>query len=254
MFRMAIFLGALCIQLFFTACATGEIETLGEGIERITAQEPTSGEIQLQQEGIGPIEITPPTPGEAPSLPPATGGGSGNISSSGERSESNAPNEEPGMIQSKAPGGQVMEQELPAGVSWLIYQDQTFPFSLAYPDTYTILENDTLVEKSELNPIHQVRFLEKQLAEGDTSDLEIPNFTIEIYNLEEQSLESFLDKNFPQGQREQISLNNLNGLRVFFKNLIAPNQVYYLSDQGYVYRLIPMGEFSQEMLASFQIR
>lgn len=254
MFRRAIILGALCMQVFFTACAVGEMETLGEGITGITTQELTSGEIQLQQEGIGPIEITPPPPGEAPGLPPASAGGSGNISSSGERSESNAPSDQPGMIQSKAPGGQVLEQALPVGASWLIYQDQSFPFSLAYPDTYAILENDTLAEKTGLNPIHQVRFLDKQLAEGDTADLEIPNFTVEIYNLDEQSLESFLDKNFPQGQREQVTLNNVNGLRVFFNNLIAPNQFYYLSDRGYVYRLIPMGEFSQEMLASFQIR
>jgi hypothetical protein len=99
-----------------------------------------------------------------------------------------------------------------------------------------------------------VRFLDRQLAKASTADLEIPNFTIEIFDLENQSLESFLDAYFEQGERQTINLGNLKGIRIYFDQLIAPNEFYYFANQDLVFKLTPLGEYNQEMLDSFQIQ
>ncbi|MBY8999224.1 MAG: hypothetical protein KGD60_16070, partial [Candidatus Thorarchaeota archaeon] len=77
--------------------------------------------------------------------------------------------------------------------SWLTYQDQDFHFSIAYPDSYAILpaQNSSAAGGPEL--LHVLRFLDHQLASGDTAGLEIPNFTIEVFDLGSLSLEKFLE-------------------------------------------------------------
>jgi hypothetical protein len=46
---------------------------------------------------------------------------------------------------------------------------------------------------------------------------------------------------------------DLSGIRVYFKQLIAPNEFYYFSEHDYVYKLTPLGQYGQEMLQSFEI-
>ncbi|MBY8999225.1 MAG: hypothetical protein KGD60_16075, partial [Candidatus Thorarchaeota archaeon] len=86
-----------------------------------------------------------------------------------------------------------MEEDLQPAVSWLTYQDQDFHFSIAYPDTYTILpaQNSSAAGGPEL--LHVLRFLDHQLASGDTAEYEIPNFTIEVFDLGSLTLEKFLE-------------------------------------------------------------
>ena len=250
--RKVLFLIVFGILVLTTACAQGQLDTLIEdGTHQIIEQAAAEG-IQLQQEGVGPLEITPPPPGEGPSQAPSRGGDGGNISSRGERTSGAGADGEPGMVDSSAPQGLALEGEIQPAVSWLVYQDQDFPFSIAYPDRYTILPPQS---QSTENPslIHQVRFLDHQLAAGDTADLELPNFTIEIYALGDLSLETFLEQNSRFGNREPFKLGGRDGMRVFSNRLIAPNEFYYFPDRNYVYKLTPMGEFSQQMLESFQI-
>ena len=158
------------------------------------------------------------------------------------------------MVDSQAPGGLTLEEEHQPAVSWLTYQDQDFHFSIAYPDSYTILpaQNSSAAGGSKL--LHQLRFLDRQLASGDTADFEIPNFTIEVFDLGNLTLENFLDQHIETGNREPVSLGKLNGIRVSFDQLIAPNQFYYFADQSFVYKLTPLGEYGQQMLESFQIK
>ena len=157
------------------------------------------------------------------------------------------------MIESKSPSGLTLEGEISTAVNWLTYQDQAFRFSIDYPESYSILPEEDLSLGSEYGRLLNLRFLDRQLADGDTADLEIPNFRIEVYDLRNQSLESFLEENIDRGDREKIELGELIGIRVSFNQLIAPNEFYYFSGNGYVYKLTPMGLYSQEMLETFQI-
>jgi hypothetical protein len=241
------------VLVISTACASGQIETMIEDQANTISEQLSNEGIQLQQEGIGPLEITPLPPGEQHTAPPVQGDG-GNINSRGQISTSAAPGGEPGMSESKAPSGITLEGEVESVISWRIYQDQEYPFSIAYPAIYAILPAEIRSETGAPELLHQVRFLDRQLASGDTADLEIPNFRIEIYDLGNLSLETFLDENFDRGNREPFNQGGAIGIRVFFDQMIAPNEFYYFADQSFVYKLTPNGEYSQEMLASFQIQ
>jgi hypothetical protein len=252
MTRTTIFIIVLGMLILSTACVQQDMNPLEQSV-LTPAGEGGVDEVEVQQEGIGPLEITPdPSNADLP-LAPSAGQDDGNISSSGKRSASEAISGEPGQVDSVAPDGLALEQEANQPVSWLTYKDQDYSFSIDYPDTYTILpENEPLNEvNSEL--IHRVRFLDAQLAAGDTAEYEPPSFTIEIYPLGGQTLEAFIKKDKNRGEREAYMRGDLTGIRIYFKQLIAPNEFYYFSEHGYVYKLTPLGLYSQEMLHSFQI-
>jgi hypothetical protein len=242
------------VMVITTACSAGEIDTFIQDQTNTVGEFPTGEAIQLQQQGIGPLEITPPPPGESYNLAPASEGDGGNISSLGEQTTGSVQGGEAGKIESKAPGGLTVNGDLERAASWLTYNDQTSPFTINYPDTYTLLSAGTQSQPSGPRLLQQVRFLDRQLAQGSTADLEIPNFTIEIFDIENHSLETFLDTYFEQGVRQSFNLGSLKGIRVYFNQLIAPNEFYYFADQGLVFKLTPLGEYSQEMLDSFQIQ
>ena len=252
--RKIIIIVAFGMLILSTACAQQEIEKLINDANNVKIEQPAGEEIQLQQEGIGPLEITPPSPGEEPNFAPSAAGGGGNISSTGGRTTSEAGTGEQGMVESKAPSGLTLEQEISQTVNWLTYQDQTFRFSINYPEKLVILPENDPSAATQPEVIHQVRFLDQQLARGDTADLEIPDFTIEIYDLGNQTLEAFLEVNLEQGELERYKLGDLSGFRVYLNQMIAPNEFYYFADHGFVYKLTPLGMYGQEMLDSFQVQ
>lgn len=252
MTRMPIFIVAFGMLFLTTACVQQDINTLAQNA--ITpAGEQGMDEIELQQEGIGPLEITPDSSSANLPVEPAAGQDGGNISSSGKRSASESISGEPGQIGSVAPGGLTLEQDASQPASWHTYRDQAYSFSIDYPDTYTILPETEPLINADLELIHRVRFLDAQLAAGDTAEYEPPNFTIEIFTLGNQALEEIIDNDKNGGEREVYKLGNLTGFRVYFKQLIAPNEFYYLSEHGFVYKLTPLGLYGEEMLHSFEI-
>jgi len=251
--RRTLYIIVVGTLILSTACIQQDAELLTGDENKTEIEQPASEGIQLQQEGIGPLEITPPPPGDDHSLAPSTDGDGGNINSRGERTTGAVSDGEPGMIESKSPSGLTLEGAISAAVNWLTYQDQIYQFSIEYPESYTILPEKDLSPGSESGLLQDLRFLDRQLADGATADLEIPNFTIEVYDLGNHNLGTFLEENFDRGEREIIELGELSGIRVSFNQLIAPNEFYYFSDNGYVYKLTPMGLYSQEMLDTFQI-
>ncbi len=252
MTRMPIFIVAFGMLFLTTACVQQDITTLAQSA--ITpAGEQGINEIEIQQEGIGPLEITPDSSSAPLPVEPAAGQDGGNISSSGERSASESISGEPGQIDSVAPGGFTLEQDASQPGSWLTYRDQAHSFSIDYPDTYTILSETEPFNNADLELIHRVRFLDAQLAAGDTAEYEPPNFTVEIFTLGSQVLEELIDNDESGGEREVYTRGDLTGFRVYFKQLIAPNEFYYFSEHGYVYKLTPSGLYGEEMLHSFQI-
>lgn len=253
MARTPIFIVAFGICFLTTACIQQNITSLAQSVDTPTGKQGID-EIELQQEGIGPLVITPDSSSANLPIEPAAGQDGGNISSSGERSTSESLSGEPGQIDSVAAGGLTIEQDASPPVSWLTYRDQAYSFSIDYPDTYTILPETEPVNHADLEVIHRVRFLDAQLAAGDTAEYEPPNFTIEVYALGSQALGEFIDKDKRSGGREVYTQGELTGFRVYFKQLIAPNESYYFSEHGYVYKLTPLGLYTEKMLHSFQIK
>ena len=249
-FSSLIVLGTLILA---TACASGNLVAPDEG-SGAPASEEGGDEIQLLHEGIGPLEITPDPAGLENTITSSADQGGGNISPSGGESQSKTIGEESGQIDSFAPSELIADEGEIKPVDWLTYQDQSFLFSIDYPDTYTILPVDLGLEDKDPILIHRVRFQDKVLATGDTASFEIPKFTIEIFELDDQTLDAFLDNYAAGAEREVYTQGDLTGFRVFFNRLSAPNEFYYFSSHGYVYKLTPLGKYSDEMLHSFQIR
>jgi len=252
MTRTTIFIIVFGMLILSTACVQQDITTLAKSVITPAEEQGIDG-IDLQHEGIGPLEITPDSSNAKPKDSPSAGQDGGNISSSGERSAGEPVSGEPGQIDSVAPSGLTLEQDASQPVSWLTYRDQACSFSIDYPDTYTILPEPEPFNNADPDLAHRVRFLDAQLAAGDTAEFEPPNFTVEIYTLGDQTLEAFINNDENRGEREAYTFGDLSGFRILFKQLIAPNEFFYFSEHGYVYKLTPLGLYSQEMLHSFQI-
>jgi len=241
------------ILFLATACVQQDIDPLAQ-ISPTEKIEQGSNEIELQHEGIGPLEITPdPGGGENPSVSSADNM-EGNISSSGKRTTNDSASNEPGYVDSAAPSDSDLNQEESMTIAWLTYNDQVYAFSIEYPSIYTILpETEKSVDDAPAK-IHQIRFQDIQLATGETAEFELANFTIEVFELGDLSLEAFIAQNETDGNMEPYKVNNLKGFRVYYNQLIAPNEFYFFSANDYVYKLTPLGPYSQEMLQSFQIQ
>jgi hypothetical protein len=100
------------------------------------------------------------------------------------------------------------------------------------------------------------RFQDRQLAEGDTAALEQPQFTVEVFNYSAQApLESFINSLLPFANMtiEPYTLGKLNGLRASTNRILAPNEFYFFTGNGLVYKLTPLGPYSAEMLQSFAL-
>jgi hypothetical protein len=163
------------------------------------------------------------------------------------------PGQEPGSL----PEGESGEPPVGAdNVNWLTYADSEFRFSIKYPDIFVILDEPKQPEGNVPELIHRVRFQDKSLLGVDTAALEPPQFSIEVFsNSAGLSLQEWLQ------QREMIPTNSQvedfliagqPGLIVTRMELIAPGQFVFIEDKGLVFRLTPLGSYSEEMLRSFQ--
>lgn len=212
--------------LLATACVQQDIDPLAQ-ISPTQNNEQGGDGIELQYEGIGPLEITPDPGGGESANAPATENMEGNISSSGKRSSSDSNSAEPGYVDSVAPSSSRLNQEESMTIAWLTYNDQVYSFSVDYPSIYTILPEAANSLDNVPAKVHQVRFQDIQLATGETAEFELANFTIEVYELGDLSLEAFIAQNEPDGNIEAYQVNNLNGFRVDYNQLIAPNEFYF---------------------------
>jgi hypothetical protein len=137
----------------------------------------------------------------------------------------------------------------------LVYEDQQYKFSISYPDIYVILPEIELLNQVEPGLVHRVRFQDKQLASGDTADLEPAQFMIEVFEKSDTgTLEAFVESKAPSGsQREEVEINDLKGYRIVLQTLVAPNMFYYFTAGDYNYRLTPLGKYAPEMLETFKV-
>lgn len=250
---VTIFVGMLMVA----ACSPSDLQALeklsADQDTQIQAEQPSllNQGVQLLQQGIDPIEITPGVPISENALSEP----GGVISSSGEQIPGVvSSNEAAGEIGGAAAGGVVSTNPQIEPANWLTYTDPQYGYQINYPDTYSIL--NPIEKLTEINPslLSQVRFLETELANSQVANLEPPKFTVEVYaNPGRETLEAYLDVQARDGIREPYQLGNLSGIRVYFNTLMAPNNFYYFENGDFIYRLIPLGEYSEAMLQSFKL-
>ena len=240
----------LLSALLITACSPEELAALDEAENKPQVELQSGGGGQaatlLGQEG---------SPGNS-----QDGDGGDVVSSGGEQSAASQGSGQAGLMPStsgssgsSAPG----EAEQAKPINWLTYSDEPFKFSIQYPDSYVILpEVDLMSENVSPGLVQQVRFQTRQLAEADTAALELPQFTVEVFKFSGQTpLDGFIKSLLPFSNMtiEPYTYGNLTGLRASTNRSLAPNQFYFFAGNDVVYKLTPLGEYSTEMLQSFQI-
>lgn len=161
--------------------------------------------------------------------------------------DSNVP---PGTISVGGAPGLAVEPSAP--IQWLTYDDATFGFSIKYPDTYVIVDKANPRETPDIDLVQQIRFQDKTLANGDTADLEPPQFRIEILkNGAGETLDQWLKSHTITGTQAGVTIGGREGVAITLNTMMAPNQFYYLAYNDYIYRLTPLGVYGNEMLKSF---
>ena len=239
--------------LLATACTPGSIELLGTPVEGQGSEE-QAGQIDLLGQGEPAGQISSPggeVMSNTPSQPEDSGGV---ISSSGEQGGGVVGSDQAGVSGSSAAGGSAPSGEEKGPVNWLTYQDKSYGFSISYPDTYVILDEIDLLKDIDPVLVHRVRFQDKTLASGDTAKFELPQFSIEVYEKPAiDTLQAFIGAKISGWTVESFKLGDLQGYRVISNRLMAPNEFYFFEGSQYIYKLTPLGQYSQEMLQSFKI-
>jgi hypothetical protein len=248
----------LFAALVLTACSPQELAALG------TAE--NQPKVELQSGGAGQTGPMGDVEGNGPVRIDISGQGNqgeedgGVISSNGEGAavaQGSGQAGQAGLLNSSSSGSASGEAEQAKAVKWLTYTDQANKFSIQYPDSYVILpEADLSTENVSSGMVHQVRFQDRQLAEADTAALEQPQFTVEVFTFTgKTSVDSFIKSVLPFSNMtiEPYSYGKLTGLRASTNRLLAPNEFYFFTGNGMVYKLTPLGPYSTEMLQSFTL-
>ncbi len=252
--KLLAILSILLVAAILAACATPTgTQGLSAGSEKAGNQvQPLSGKEPPEPQ----MEIT--AGNQANSNSPVEGGGEeGVVNSQGTVIPPGTPSGQEGLNQiggSAGEGEPISSKE----IDWKTYTDEKYGFSLLYPSTYLILPEGKLDQYTGQKPLHVVRFQDEAIAKMDTANLEPPKFAIEVY----ERPASLALKDWIQSNRlasstaayESVEVPGAQeGLKVSLKTLMAPNVFYYLATEKLIYRIVPLGEYSQEMLASFKL-
>lgn len=154
-------------------------------------------------------------------------------------------------------GGAGPEMATPGGSvdtsNWLTYRDDTFKFEIRYPPSVVFQKT---AAQADPQPLSQIAFQDAQLARSDTAALEPPLLTIDIYdNSAGLPLDQWLrDHRLIDSKSEAISFSvgGMTGVHVTSMLLLAPNEFYYLTRDTTIFRLVPMGAPSNQMLMTFR--
>jgi hypothetical protein len=142
----------------------------------------------------------------------------------------------------------------PAG--WQTHTDAVYGFAVDYPPDYVILPEPAGHTDTRPATLRRVRFQTKQIAAGQFADREPAILTIEVAERDRQSLREWLlaSGRLPGGAAvSPVQVAGAHeGVRIRLAQMLAPNEFVYLAGTDYVYGLTPLGDRSEQMLASFR--
>jgi hypothetical protein len=144
-----------------------------------------------------------------------------------------------------------------AQTNWATYQDPVTGFSVRYPSEYVVLPEPRPLPDSTPGLVQRVRFQAKQVASGQLADVEPPRFRVEVFDAPAGSLRAWLDANNRLAHGAVVQAvtapQTREAARVTTPLLLAPNVFYYYLTARYVFYVVPLGPFTDDMLASFRV-
>ncbi|HSL84897.1 MAG TPA: hypothetical protein VLF66_19135 [Thermoanaerobaculia bacterium] len=130
-------------------------------------------------------------------------------------------------------------------------------FAFSYPASLILLaEPDPLPER---RPplVHRVRLLDRELAAGDTADLEPPQFSVEVYAGAEGPLRPWLQAHgrIPAGSAvEALEVPGAReALRVRDPRLLAPNEFYWYVAGRHILLVVALGSEGEAVHETFSL-
>ena len=143
-----------------------------------------------------------------------------------------------------------------ASMRWLTYSDPFFRFSIKYPDTYAAIEERPPGEDCRPRPVFRVYFQDKTILGSQTTNLEPPLFSIEIFEIPANtSYQAWLAQNQiipPLSDTKALPISGRSGLHVTLREFIAPGEFVLVKESNRLFRLTLFGEHSAAMLESFR--
>ena len=137
-------------------------------------------------------------------------------------------------------------------LNWHTYQDVEYGYTIKYPDIYILSGLHSTLGSESL--VRQVRILDRSIAQSDTADLEVAEITVEVYiNSGNLTLKEWLDVHGEVGDRNPVDIRNQRGIRLTLMTLAAPNEFFYFSSERYIYKITLLGQYSEQILQSFQL-
>jgi hypothetical protein len=136
---------------------------------------------------------------------------------------------------------------------WLTYSNQQYGVSLRYPPSYKVV-----VPSNPLQPPPLFRVGFQLVSLTNPAGPEPPQFAIDVYdNASGQSLDQWLSTSgvvvsYGTSSRDAVQIGGVNGVRIAYQTLMAPNTFNYVARGAFVYRFTPMGTYSDQMLDTVQ--
>jgi hypothetical protein len=139
-------------------------------------------------------------------------------------------------------------------IDWIVYRDEEFGFELRYPSVYVVLTPPDMDEIPGLELLEEVWFQDQVIAQKDTPFTEPANFAVRIYDNHalltvDQWIDEHIESRFGSGWETKPYRT---GVRICSQLLMAPNCFVYLTNGDFIYELVPVGMYSEEMLESFK--
>ena len=121
-----------------------------------------------------------------------------------------------------------------------------------------ILAEATLPTPTRPPAVQRVRFQDRQIAAGQFAELQPAMFSIDVFERRPAvALGDWLRSDDVLLAGASVTPVQIEGaqeaLRVALRQQLAPNEFVYVSTARYVYRLTPLGQHGEEMLASFRL-
>ena len=138
---------------------------------------------------------------------------------------------------------------------WIVVRDVEFGFTLRCPPNLVRLPEPSPLPDRRPSLVARLRLLDRELAAGDTAQLEPPTLAVEIFAPTAEPLRDWLKRNGRQaaGVSPVTVPGAIEAVRVRFPRLSAPNDFLYVRTARAVLALIPLGADGEAALSTLQL-
>ncbi|HBL25865.1 MAG TPA: hypothetical protein DD490_03415 [Acidobacteria bacterium] len=139
---------------------------------------------------------------------------------------------------------------------WTAYTDP-YGFTVSYPASLVLLPEPEPLPALRPPLLHRVRFLDRQLAAGDTAALEPPQFSVEVFAAPSGPLRPWLEDNGRLSNGSGVEILEVPGaheaLRIRDPQMLAPNEFFWVAAGPNAFLIVALGPEGEAMRKTFRL-